>query len=91
MHHLSQYIDSAPNLNTLNRLGNQSDPSAANQNRAPESSANQNRLLRHPRALGYGGGPFSALGSSRPAIAYLNTCGPPPPSHDQLTLLNTNF
>ena len=45
-----------------------------------ESSANQNRplhhpsrVLRHPRALGYGGGPFSALGSSRLAIAYLNT------------------
>ena len=40
---------------------------------SPESSANQNRALHHPRALGYGGRPFSALGSSRLAIAYLNT------------------
>ena len=29
------------------------------------SSANQNRVLRHPRALGQGGVPFSALGSRR--------------------------
>ena len=27
-----------------------------------------------------GGGPFSTLDSTRPAIAYLNTRGPPPPS-----------
>ena len=38
-----------------------------------ESSANQNPVLRHSRALGSGGGPFLALSSSRPAIAYLNT------------------
>ena len=41
--------------------------------RSPESSANQNRVLRHPRALGSGGGPVLVLGSSRLAIAYLNT------------------
>ena len=35
--------------------------------------------LRLPRALGSGGGPFSALGSSRLAIAHLNTWGTPPP------------
>ena len=40
---------SAPYLNTLpTRLGNTREPSAANQNRAPESSANQNRVLRNP-------------------------------------------
>ena len=59
-------------------------------------SANQNGVLRHPsrqpfrfehpRALGKGGGPFWDLGSSRLAIAYFNTWGPPPPS-DLLTLL----
>ena len=49
---------------------------------SPESS------LRHPRALSSGGGPVSALGPSRLAIAYLNTWGPPPPPlPDQLTLL----
>ena len=30
--------------------------------------------------IGLGGGPFSALGSSGLAIAYLNTWGPPPPA-----------
>ena len=40
---------------------------------SPESS------LRHPRALGSGWRPFSALGSSRLAIAYLNTLGSSPP------------
>ena len=54
---------------------------------SPESSANQNRALRHPRALGSGGGPFSALGSRRLAIALLNTCGPPPPPPRQLCSL----
>ena len=58
--------------------------SAANQIRARKnhstSSANQKRVLRHPRALCSGGGPFSAVGSSRLAIAYLNTWGSPPPS-----------
>ena len=48
---------------------------------SPESSANQNRAFRHPRALGSCGGPFSALGSSRLATAYLNTWGPPTPAH----------
>ena len=56
-----------------------------------QSAANQIRVLRDPRALGSGGGPFSALGSSRLAIAYLNTKGPQPPSPplppDLLTLL----
>ena len=55
-------------------LGSQSESSIT----SPEWSANQNRALRHPRCLGSGGGPFSALGSSRLAIAYLNTWGPPP-------------
>ena len=40
---------------------------------SPESAANQNRILRHPGAPGLGPGPFFALGSSRLAIAYLNT------------------
>ena len=47
---------------------------------SPESS------LRHPRALGSGGGPFSALGSSRLAIAFLNTWGPPHPTWSAHTL-----
>ena len=45
---------------------------------------------KNPNALGSGGRPFSALGSSRLAIAYLNTWRvyhPPPPPPDQLTLL----
>ena len=56
-----------------------------------ESSANQNRLLRHPRALGSGGGPFLALDSSRLAIAHLNTWGPPAPTwsaHYSTTIVN---
>ena len=48
---------------------------------------NQNRVLRHPRALGSGGCPFSALGSTRLAIACLNSYGPPHPPSDLLTLL----
>ena len=40
---------------------------------SPKSSASQNGVLRHPRALGLGGGPVSALGSSGLAIAYINT------------------
>ena len=54
-----------------------------------QSAANQIRVLRHPRALCSGGGPFSALGWSRLAIVCLNTYGPPlhPPSSDLLTLL----
>ena len=64
-----------PYLNTLNRihadlaLGSQSIANIT----SPESSANQNRALRHPKALGCGGGPFSALGSSRFALVYLST------------------
>ena len=50
-------------------------------NTSPESS------LGHPRALGSGGGPFLVLGSSRLALAYLNTWGPPPHLPDQLKLL----
>ena len=59
------------------RLGNQSESSIT----SPESSANQNRALRQLRSLGLGGGPFSALGSSRLVIAYPITWGPPPPPH----------
>ena len=62
----------------------QSEPSIT----SPDLSANQNRVIRHPRALGLGGGPFSALGSSRLAIIYLNTwAAPPPPPSDLLTTL----
>ena len=51
---------------------------SANQNRA---LCHPSRALRHPRALGYGWRPFSALVSNRLAIAYLKTQGlqPPPP------------
>ena len=51
-------------------VGSQSESSTKNPH---ISSANQIRALRHPRALGQGGGPFSTLGSNRLAIAYLNT------------------
>ena len=68
---------------SITSLGSHSNSSIT----STESSANQNRVLRHPRALGLGGGPFSALGSSRLAIAYLNTWGPPPPPSALLTLL----
>ena len=50
-------------------------------------------LVEHPsrqyvtRELSAPGRPFSALGSSRLAIAYLNTWGRPPPCLAQLTLL----
>ena len=67
----------------VNRVVSQSESSIT----SPESSANQNRALRHPRALGSGWRPFSALGSSRLAIAYLKTLGSSPPCADQLTLL----
>ena len=40
-----------------------------------QSESSITSSLRHPRALGSGGRPFSALGSSRLAIAYLNTLG----------------
>ena len=49
---------------------------------------------KHPRALGYGWRPFSALGSIRLAIAYLNTWGLqplPPPPLDLLTTLLLSF
>ena len=89
MNYLSLYIESAPYPNTLptrqpiriehyvtpSPLGSQSKSSIT----SPESSANQNRVIRnpsrHPRSLGSAGGLFSALGSSRLAIAYLNTSG----------------
>ena len=44
-----------------------------------ESSANQNPALSHAKALGWGGRPLSALGSSRLTIVYLNTCVLPQP------------
>ena len=84
--------ESSANQNwTPSARGSQSESSIME----PESSTKQNwvlghpsRALRHPRAFDLGGGPFSVLGSSRLAIAYLNTWGSsnPPPS-DQLTLL----
>ena len=49
----------------MNRLGSQSESSVT----SPESS------LRHTRELSAPGGPFSALGSSRFALANLNTLG----------------
>ena len=52
-----------------------------------ESSANQNRVLRHSRALGYGGGPSSALGLSRIAIDYHNTSGFPHTPSGLVTVL----
>ena len=64
-------------------LGSQSESSAANQNprqpikilgsQSESSITSPESSLRHSRALGSGGGPFLALGSSRLAIAYLNT------------------
>ena len=54
----------------------------------PELSITSPELsLRHPRSLDSGGGPVSALSSSRLAVAYLNTSGPPPSPPDQLPLL----
>ena len=67
-----------------NTLGNQSESSIT----SPESSANQNRALRHPRALGLGGGPFAALCSSRLAIVYYNTVRRPPALISSLLLLS---
>ena len=61
-------------------------------NTTPESSANRNRVIRHPRALGLGGGPLSAIGSSRFAIDYFNTWGPPPPvwsAHSSTTIMRS--
>ena len=54
-------------------VGSQSKSSTKN---PKTSSANQNRVSqcrKNPNALGLGGGPFSALGFSRLAIAYLIT------------------
>ena len=66
--------------------------SATNQNRVLRNPSRQLTALRHTRELSAPGGPFSALGSSQLAIAYLNTWGPPdqpppPPPPPQLTLL----
>ena len=51
--------------------------SSTNENRvrkSPKTSlATQIRVLRHPRALGWGLRPFSALGSILLALAYLDT------------------
>ena len=64
--------------------------------RQPIRIEHPSRQPEHPsrhyvtRELSAPGRPFSALGSSRLAIAYLNTWGssdPPPPPPDQLTLL----
>ena len=83
-------------------LGSQSESTIT----SPESSANQNRVLRHPsrqpirsehyvtrveyyvtRELSAPGNPFLAIGSSRLAIAYLNTWGPwTPPTWSANTL-----
>ena len=52
-----------------------------------QSESSITSSLRHPRALGSGWRPFSALGFSRLAIAYLNTLGSPGPLPHQLTLL----
>ena len=60
---------------------------------AKTSSANQNRVLRHPRALGLGWRLSSALGSNWLAIAYPNIWGhqPSPPLGLLTTLLLTPF
>ena len=56
-------------------LGSQSESSIT----SPELSANQNWALPHTRELSAPESPFSALSSSRLAIAYLNTWGAQPP------------
>ena len=71
------------------RLGSNLGSQSESSNTSPESSTYQNRVLRHPRALGYGWRTFSALGLSWLAIAYLNTLGsstPPASSAHTLTL-----
>ena len=59
----SYYIDSLDSTEPLPDY-------AANQIRVLRNPPNQNRVLRHPRALGSGGGPFSALGSRLESARY---------------------
>ena len=68
--------------------------SAANQNRLQKDLKFRQPIRiefhsaeKYPRPLGYGWGPFSALGSSLLDIAYRNTSRDLNPSPDQLTLL----
>ena len=71
-----------PYLNTFNRTVSQNFTVRSQSNlriTSPKSLAKQIRVLSHPKALGSGGGPFSALGSIWLARAYLNTYGPPTP------------
>ena len=75
------------------RLGNQSESSTLGKNehyvnrvvnhhnRALRHPSRQPRALRHTRELSAPGRPFSALGSSRLALSYLNTCGSSTPPH----------
>ena len=85
---LGNTLDSRLHILIHCRLGSQSESNTLGSREktnitSPESPANQNRVLRnpsrHPRALSSGWGPFSALGSSRLAIAYLITWGSPTP------------
>ena len=71
-------------------------PLAANQNQVLRHPSHQPIRIEHPsrhyvtRELSEPGRPFSALGSSRPSIAYLNAWGsptpPPPPTWSTHTL-----
>ena len=72
---------SAPYLNSLNRLGSQSESSIT----SPESS--ESSITSNPRALGAW---RSFLGSSRLAIAYLNTWGTSTPLLWSAHTLSTN-
>ena len=78
--------ESTSSLQPIRTLGNESELGSQS-----ESSRQPIRIEHYvtqvvTRDLSAPGGPFSALGSSRLAIAYLNTWGLPPPP-DQLTLL----
>ena len=64
---------SSTNQNRARKIPFNSVSQSESSNTSTESSANQNRVLRHPRALGYGWRPFSALGLTRLAIAFFNT------------------
>ena len=78
--YLNRLSQTIPYLNTLSRTLSYYITVGSQSIRAPESSANQHRVLRHPRALGQGRRTLSALGSSRLAITYLNTRGLLPPT-----------
>ena len=60
-------------------VGSQSEPSTKKSKPHQPIKIEYYVTQKHPRALSCGGGLFSALDSSRLAIAYLNTLGPPPP------------